>query len=265
MIAAEVPEVVGVVYGIRLRLSAEFRYVGITTKGARRRFLQHLRNARDGRKTPFYDWLRKHGRAELVVDVLETITGDLAELGKAECLWISQLREAGHDLLNLSEGGLGPTGVVWTDAQREAARIRSTDRPGVSRPGDLNPFFGHSHTDEQRQTWSESRRGTNVGPDNPNFGRFGPDHPSFGRVLSAESRRLLSEGRTGPLNPNFGKTASSETRALQSAAQKGVPKPSSVRSAHTRYHTNKGVVSPICKFCRESAVSDENSSESEKQ
>ena len=264
MNAAAAPEVVGVVYGIRLRHAVDIRYVGITTKGVRRRFSQHLRNAADGRKTPFYDWLRKYDSTEVTVDVLEVITGDLVGLGKAEQLWISNLRHSGHPLLNLSDGGLGPTGVVWTDAQRDAARIRSTGRPGVSRPGVLNPFFGHSHSDEQRQAWSESRRGTNVGPDNPNFGRFGPDHPSYGRVLSAESRRALSENRMGALNPNFGKQTSAETRALQSAAQKGRPKPSSVRSAHTRHHTKRGVVSATCKFCLEGALSDESSSESEK-
>ena len=39
------PAVGGLVYGIRLRREFEYRYVGITTKTASRRFHQHLRVA----------------------------------------------------------------------------------------------------------------------------------------------------------------------------------------------------------------------------
>ena len=117
----------GLVYGIRLRREVEYRYVGITTETASRRFHQHLRVAGAGRKTPFYDWLRKHDRSEVIADELDWIEG-LPELGQAEIDWISYLRREGDRLLNLSEGGLGPTGVVWTEEMREAARIRSTGR-----------------------------------------------------------------------------------------------------------------------------------------
>jgi hypothetical protein len=55
--------------------------------------------------------------------------------------------------------------------------------------------------------------------------------------------------RRGELNPNFGKTASDETRAKMSAVRKGRPMPSSVRSAHTRHHTNKGVFKETCQHC----------------
>ncbi len=244
---------VGVVYGVRLARTREFRYVGITTVGVGRRFRQHRAKARASVRTPFCDWLRKHDDADVVVEVLETVRTDLAALGEAEIVWIALARSAGHRLLNLSDGGLGPTGVMWTTEQREAARRRSLGRKGVSRPGSLNPFYGGRHSEEQRRRWSEQRRGTNAGPDNPNFGLFGEAHPSFGHVMSDESRRGLAEARTGPGNPNYGKTASAETRAKRSAAQKGRPKPASARSAHTRHHTNKGIASPSCRFCAEAA------------
>ena len=124
----------GLVYGIRLRREFEYRYVGITTKTASRRFHQHLRVAAEGRKTPFYDWLRKHDPADVIADELDWIEG-LPDLGQAEIEWISYLRREGDRLLNLSEGGLGPTGVVWTEAMREAARIRSTGRKIVRESG----------------------------------------------------------------------------------------------------------------------------------
>ncbi|GCD18921.1 hypothetical protein CTKZ_04830 [Cellulomonas algicola] len=242
------PAVVGVVYGIRLATVAEYRYVGLTESSATRRLTRHRANARAGRRTPFYDWLRKHD-VEVVVDVLEKVTTSRADLGLAEMRWIADLRASGHTLLNLTDGGLGPTGVVWTEEQREAARIRSTGRPGVSRPGVLGPFYGRRHSDEQRARWSRDRQGTNVGADNPNFGRFGAEHPAFGSTWSDEARRRLSELRKGEGNPNFGRSASAETRAKMSAARKGRPMPSSKRNAHTRHHTNKGVRSNRCAYC----------------
>lgn len=250
-----VRKAVGVVYGVRLRGSDEYRYVGQTTKSPAVRLRRHLSNARAGRKTPFYDWLRKH-ESDVVVDELDTEFGDSLEwLGESEILWIAALRHEGHRLLNIAAGGLGPTGVVWTEEMREAARQRSTGRKGLSRPGPLHPFYGKHHTAEQRAKWSEERKGTFLGPANPNYGKFGEVHPSFGHAMAPESRAALSEMRKGELNPNYGKKASPETRAKMSAAQKGVPKPSSARSAHTRYHTNQGRFSPRCKHCIEDAKS----------
>lgn len=248
------PGAVGYVYGIRLAASAEYRYVGLTEMSVRRRLLRHKGEARAGRKTPFYDWLRREMDSDLVIEVLEEIRTSRGDLGRAEVRWILERRSAGDRLLNLTDGGLGPTGVVWTEEQREAARQRSTGRTGVSRYGEENPFFGRAHTHEQRARWSEERRGQNVGPANPNFGRFGEDHPAYGRFMSEEQRRALSEARRGVLNPNFGKSASAETRAKMSAARKGRPMPSSRRSAHTRYHTNQGRTSPTCTYCRQDAT-----------
>ncbi|MET4588531.1 NUMOD3 domain-containing DNA-binding protein [Arthrobacter sp. 754] len=252
----------GLVYGIRLRREVEYRYVGITTKTASRRFHQHLRVAAEGRKTPFYDWVRKQDPADLIADELDWIEG-LPELGQAEVDWISYLRREGDRLLNLSEGGLGPTGVVWTTEMREAASIRGTGRKGSSRPGPANPFYGREHSEEQRKKWEADRKGTYSGADNPNFGKFGADHPSFGHAMSEESRAALSEARKGAGNPNFGKKASAETRAKMSAVRKGQPMPSSQRSAHTRHHTNKGIEKADCRFCVEDSAKPSLSSESE--
>jgi hypothetical protein len=242
------PGVVGFVYGVRLLASDEYRYIGMTESTVARRFVRHLGEARGGRRTPFYDWLRKHGD-DSVIDVLERVVGSRSDLGEAEIRWIKQRRDAGDRLLNLTKGGLGPTGIVWTEEQREAARVRSTGRKGVSRPGELNPFYGLSHSAEQRATWARERAGTYTAETNPNYGKFGPDHPSFGHTMSEQARRALSEARSGAGNPNFGKSASAETRAKMSAVRRGRPMPSSRRSAHTRYHTNKGAWSSRCEFC----------------
>ena len=203
-----------------------------------------------GERRPFYDWLRVHDGEDIVADELEWVEG-LEELGQAEIVWIEHLRREGYPLLNLSQGGLGPMGVEWTAERREAAKIRSTGRKGVSRFADENPFYGRTHDADQRAKWSKLRKGQHAGVENPNFGRFGRDHPSFGHVMPEQARQKLSEQRRGDGNPNYGRTASDETRAKMSAVRKGRPMPSSRRSAHTRYHTNRGVKKDTCRYCIE--------------
>src|SRR5664279_570620 len=75
---------------------------------------------------------------DVIADELDLVHG-LEELGRAEISWIEMLRSEGHRLLNLSQGGLGPVGVEWTEEMREAARVRSTGRKGVSRFAGDNP------------------------------------------------------------------------------------------------------------------------------
>lgn len=255
--------VVGTVYGFRVRATGEYRYVGQTTKSVTRRISEHRKVARSGRKTPFYDWLRKTPDDAYEVVTLERVVTTREDLGLAEIGWIALYRATGDRLLNLSEGGLGPTGVVWTEEQRKAAGDRARGRPtGVHRFGPDSPVWGRNHSDEQKAKWSAMRKGTNRGPENPNFGKFGPEHPSFGHTVSEETRERLSMQKRGELNPNFGKKASAETRAKMSAAQKGIPKPLTGRNAHTRYHTNTGEVSPKCKYCAERPASETNEEQS---
>ena len=246
--------IIGVVYGVRLETSPEFRYVGLTTASIRRRTRQHIRNAEMGVRNPFYDWLRKTPQGLVFVQSLQVVTTTLEDLGEAEVAWIAKLRAQGDRLLNLSDGGLGPTGISWSEEQREAARVRATGRSIPSRFGADNPMFGQTHSDEQKARWRESRKGTYAGADNPNFGKFGSDHPGFGHTMSDEAKLILAANRRGSLNPNFGKTTSAETIAKLSAATKGIPRPKSKRNAHTRYHTNKGVLKSDCKYCVEDAA-----------
>ncbi|WP_082914345.1 NUMOD3 domain-containing DNA-binding protein [Microbacterium sp. H83] len=247
--------IIGVVYAVRRYAASEYRYVGITTKTVGIRSRQHLKSARAGRKTPFCDWIRAHDSEseEVYFEPVELVAGDrLVDLGLAEQRWIAKLRAEGHRLLNLSDGGLGPRGYVWTEAQRAAAgqRSRGRTRPDIGSGSD-HPSWGTRRSDEQRAKWSVQRKGMNAGERNPNFGKFGPEHPKFGHRMSEESKARLSEMRKGELNPNFGKSASAETRTRMSIARKGKKMPSSRRSAHTRYHSNKDVFKDTCAYCVE--------------
>ncbi|MDY0985120.1 NUMOD3 domain-containing DNA-binding protein [Microbacterium sp. CFBP9023] len=245
--------IIGLVYAVRRYDSPEYRYVGMTTKSVGVRSRQHLKSARAGKRTPFYDWIRARDseQEEVYFEPVEIVMGSQLEaLGLAEQSWIAKLRAEGHRLLNLSDGGLGPQGHVWTEAQREAAgqRSRGRKRPDIG-SGPDHPSWGTRRSDEQRASWSAQRKGMNAGERNPNFAKFGPEHPKFGHRMSEQAKARLSEMRKGELNPNFGKSASVETRLKMSMTRAGKPMPSSRRSAHTRYHSNKGVFKDTCACC----------------
>lgn len=235
-------EVVGRVYAIRRADDFTFRYVGQTRFVLGKRLQKHFAVARSGRLTPFYSWLRKHMHEDIAIDEFEVVGTNREDLGVAEQFWIGMLKSNGQPLLNLSSGGFGPSQLHWSPEQREAARQRSLGRPGTPRFAGENPFFGKRHSEEQRAAWSATRKGTNTGADNPNFGKFGAQHPAFGAVRSEETRRRLSEQKRGALNPNYGKRLSAETRAKMSGSHQA-------RLAHARIHELAGVWNSTCKYC----------------
>lgn len=208
------------IYTLQRRGTRDIRYVGQTVYSPLVRMKAHKREARRG--VPGYknNWIRSIGIDTLEVAVLEEVEDRFADF--REMFWIAALTEAGYDLVNRTAGGNGST------------------------------FRGRVHTDEQRKKWSEARKGSITGEKNPNWGKTGPNHHSYGRKLSEETKKKLSAQKKGENNPNYGKTYSAEERLAKSLETKGVPRPKSARSAHTRYHTNKGVSKPeTCKFCAE--------------
>lgn len=243
----------GFIYGIKLIGDTNVRYVGLTTRTLEQRFLDHKKMARRGRKYPIYDWLRKHGEDNVEIFLIEEVQDCLES---RESYWIQYYRESGYDLLNLTDGGQGPNGHTWTDEQREAhsrAMKEVVNRPEVKEKIKKNRIivYGRKHSEEQKKKWSRDRKGSISGAKNPNYRKFGPEHPAYGRKLSEETKKRLSEQKKGEKNPNYGKKLSEETRKKMSEARKGRPMPSSSRSAHTRWHTNKNVISNKCKYCQE--------------
>lgn len=207
----------GFVYAFKLKNNDELRYVGIT-KNIQKRYIGHKNSASRGENLPLYRWIRSKGIDNIEMIILEEATMD--QLSELEVMWISKLKEDGHRLLNLTAGGEGT--------------------------------IGHKHSKEQKTKWSNERKGSIAGDKNPNYGKFGPYHPAYGRKLSEEAKERLSKRMLGANNPNYGKKYSLEERKKMSDTRKGKPMPSSARSAHTRWHTNKNKVSDSCSYCKES-------------
>lgn len=250
----------GTIYGMYVSDSKNIRYIGMTTQTIEDRFKGHKKAAKSGRKYPVYDWMRKHS-----IENIKTIELEYCEdnLEKREMFWIQYYNSLGLKLLNLTEGGSGPNGHVWSDEQRRKhseTMKEIVNRPEVKEKIKKNRTirYGAIHSEEQKEKWSIMRKGTITGDKNPNYGKFGPDHPSYGRKLSEASKKRLSILRAGEGNPNYGKSISEETKLKMSLAQKGIPKPSSVKNAHTRHHTNKNIIKESCQWCQQLKIKTDN-------
>lgn len=110
------PEAGYIIYGLSLDGYA-IRYVGLTAKSAEHRLRGHQGCARSGINLPLYRWMRKYGPENVQTRVLG-YTASIEDLYLAERWWIAELREAGYHLLNLTDGGDGVHGYIFTDEQR---------------------------------------------------------------------------------------------------------------------------------------------------
>jgi len=107
-----------IIYGLFCRCHPHrgIRYVGLTRRGFRDRWSGHLSDMKRKPNTPVYRWISKHGADQVAHVVLQAPPAP--ELSAAEIRWIATLREAGCDLLNKTDGGIGAHGLFPTAATR---------------------------------------------------------------------------------------------------------------------------------------------------
>ncbi len=117
------------IYALCERDSMAPRYVGKTVQYIIDRFKAHKREANRGGKRPVSCWLRKrvpHGGAALLL--LEHVP-PMGDWAARERHWIELFRQQGHNLLNLTLGGEGLAGHVFTQEHRE--KIAASNRTGA--------------------------------------------------------------------------------------------------------------------------------------
>lgn len=89
--------------------------------------------------------------------------------------------------------------------QSSPMREETKNKISNSLKGELNPFYGKTHSEEQKQKWRESRKGVN----GPAYGRTGEKHPMYNKHHTEEAKKRISEAlkgntyqKTGEDNPN---------------------------------------------------------------
>lgn len=157
-----------VIYGLVDPSTGYLRYIGQTTKTAEQRLKTHLANARYGRKTHCYDWIRQL-RLRCERPVLWVIQGGITiktELDLAERAWIAYFRDVlNFPLTNHTDGGEGGSLDQLTrqkiSASKKGRKATLTQREVRSKMsmGSGNHFFGKRHTKEALVKMSESHKG----------------------------------------------------------------------------------------------------------
>jgi len=94
------------IYGLRLKSTTEFRYVGYTYKEINKRLTEHYDEKQNKDKT---EWLSQNkGNVETIQ--IETFISDIPYAHKQEIYWIKFYKDSGHRLLNKTNGGEGTNG-----------------------------------------------------------------------------------------------------------------------------------------------------------
>lgn len=142
------------IYGLVDPHTGLIRYIGKTSYGAERVRLHWSR--RSGGRTYKDNWLRTLSE-ECEVEVLEEVSKEL--LCEKERAWISYGREAGWPLTNLTDGGDGLHGHIFSEQHRRAISAALTGRK-------LSP--------EKLTAYHEMRR--RIGPPRPKGFRMAEEH-----------------------------------------------------------------------------------------
>lgn len=160
--------------------------------------------------------IEKYGPKNIDVAHMECSSEDLAfdlERGLIKCL-----RKIGVDLVNVTDGGEGVSGLRHSKqsrAQMSAKRVGKSHREETKikmsevRRGHANHFFGKSHSDETKKRISDTKKAN-------------PTDYWADKSRSEETRKKISEALTG----RVGGKHTEASRAKISASKKGHPAPS---------------------------------------
>lgn len=197
------------IYTLSDPVSNDIRYVGwcFNTK---RRLSQHIQRAKS-EKTHKANWINQLAAKGLapLMDVVETGSGDWAF---AEKKWIAFYRGSGIDLVNLTDGGEGVTGLVFSAESKEkmaaakrgknissdhikkvADALRGRKRTAESMAGARKALIGRVVSQETR----EKIRASLVGSKHTDEARAKISAAGTGRKHSEESKEKMRAARLG--------------------------------------------------------------------
>lgn len=152
-----------IVYTLSDPRDSEIKYVGVTTR-PKRRLYEHIHDDENNLKSAWVKRLKLLGLVPIYEELERT---DLDNFRWVEQYWISQFRVWGFQLKNMTEGGDGSYGVEpWNKGLRgvfkhtEESKLKMSEHRKVSTVGEGNGFYGKTHSDENKNRWSNQRKGT---------------------------------------------------------------------------------------------------------
>lgn len=142
------------IYQITSKTSGK-SYVGKTTKPILTRWVRHIRNAKSGMTTHLANAIRLYGEEDFIVELLE-IVGDV-EVDERERFWIAHLHTKQPSGYNMTDGGEGTHGYIWTDD--DPRHISNGGMSMEQRDKISRSSKGIPKSDAARQHLSEAKKG----------------------------------------------------------------------------------------------------------
>jgi group I intron endonuclease len=210
----------GVVYTATCLLNGKV-YVGKSIHGLAVRRNDHEKTARRGKRTKFASALRKYGPTNFSWTELY-LSDSNAALLSVEVALIAQLKQAGVQLYNLTDGGEGVIGYTFTEEARKkmsaAAMGRKPSAEAIAKT--VAAITGVKKSPDHVRKVAEANRGRKNSPEAiermkvANQARADRDKKAgIVRKMSENNKRVLREH-------NLGKKHSPETRLKQSLVKK---------------------------------------------
>jgi len=174
----------GIVYKISNEVNDKI-YVGKTIQEPEYYWNEHKNKCKRGVEKVLYNSMRKYGINKFNFIIIEKlkhfskkILNDL--LLKLEVYYIDELDTQVPNGYNVTSGGLGTA-----DFEREFSEehLKKLSDWAKQRTGELNPFYGKTHTKEVRETISKKLSGGKIA---------GENNPFYGKSHTEETKNIIS-------------------------------------------------------------------------
>ena len=185
-----------IAYLIRCALSPKV-YIGITRRSIKARWTDHLEHMRGGRPSKLYAAMRKHGIENFSIEAVASAVR-LHDLFDLERQLVAQYDSYSHGY-NMTVGGDGPAGMIYSDEARERMRERQT---------------GKKASPETSAKMSAIRKGIKLGPRSDEVRARMSAAQQNRSPVSAETRQKMRDAMAG-------REFSADHRAKISAARRG--------------------------------------------
>lgn len=154
-------------------------YIGVTNKTMERRWHEHCQWTDRGSKFVFHQAIRKYGVEAWTHEILAVVES----VEEAKRLEVDLIERHGtyRNGYNMTVGGDGLRGIVWTDERRAklAESLRGVPKPeemrrkiSASLTGEKHYWHGRKHAPET----IEKMRTAQLGEKHPGFGKRGAKH-----------------------------------------------------------------------------------------
>lgn len=161
----------GLIYKISFQGSNR-HYIGKTMYDISIRITDHIRKSKNKSDLVIHRAIRKYGELNMKISILVNHVPEIF-INAFEMYWINHYNTY-KDGYNMTIGGDGGITYKWTEEQKtaqsnrmmggvspakgykwtEEQKLKHTDRIGAN-----NPFWGKTHSDDQKKKWSQARAG----------------------------------------------------------------------------------------------------------